>query len=118
MKELRNLRNGYKLSELEKERIDIIDKYTKINRWYDIEHTIMTLDTKCNLTEEDLNNISMIRHYIMVLSISKQFGEENENYLNNMKEFLYKEINDLYKNNNNLHFTLFKIVLFVEDYLI
>ena len=120
MKELRNIRkNINKFGEKEQWIIEQIDKsQTKLLRWREIEFVLRTFNADYVDDVEYLWRISNINHDIMSLILEKECGLIGEIFIDNTKEDFYNCINELLNMDKNLHDKLFKIVLFVEDYLI
>lgn len=120
MKELRNIRkNINKLGEKEQWIIEQMDKsQTKLLRWREIEFILRTFNADYVDNVEYLWRISNINHDIMCLILEKECGVE-EIFIDNTKKDFYDCINELLNMDKNLLYDkLFKIVLFVEDYLI
>lgn len=111
MKELKNIRKSNELTNKEKELIKLIDKnQTRLNRWIDFELELRMLKTKDSI-------LSKLKHDIMTLALSEKFGDNNEIFIENTKTSFYEEIDELLEYDEKLYNKLFKIVLFVEDYL-
>ena len=112
MKELKNIRKSNELTIKEKELLELIDKnQTRLNRWIDFELELRMLKTKDSI-------LSKLKHSIMTLAVSEKFGDYNEIFIENTKTSFYEEIDELLEYDEKLYNKLFKIVLFVEDYLI
>ena len=116
----KGLRENKKLlNEIELNHIEIEDKKSKHDRWINFEHHMRFLLTEINnISNKDYIKMLGLYNNIMSLTFGIECNENNNTFLENCINFLYKDLDYFVNTHKKLKGRLFIIQLFIEDYIL